>query len=147
MDRYLVQLAEDLRHSARNLPNPSALAEFDEDILPEEVKPFAEVERFLHGKANPIAVITGIETERFPPPEKLTESQISFLFSETTQTLRAYHFEADFPKGLPVIIKYRLLREKWGEEAVYIGAGTFYFEFCNYEPSQCPYPDEFCGCK
>lgn len=30
---------------------------------------------------------------------------------------------------------------------VYTGDGMSYFEFCDYEPERCPFPEEFCGCK
>jgi hypothetical protein len=147
MDTYLAQLAEQMREAARNLPDPNVVSEFDEESLPEELKPFADVERYLHGKAKKLAVITGIDTYTLPPAEKLTEVQISFLYSEMKHLLNAYCFYADFPKGLPEVIKYRLLREKWNEEVVYTGEGMTVFEFCDYEPDRCPFPEEFCGCK
>ena len=147
MDRYVLQLAEQMRESAQNLPDPNMISEFDEENLPEELKPFADVERYLHGKAKKIAVITGIDTNAFPPSEKLTDVQISFLYSEMKQLLNAYSFYADLPKGLPVSIKYRLLREKWEEEVVYTGDGMTCFEFCDHEPERFPFPGEFCGCR
>ena len=146
-DAWIIELVEKLRYSAQNLPDPKVMSEFDEESLPEELKPFADVERYLRGKAKPVSVITGIETENFPPAEKLTETQTEFLFSEMMRTLHAYCFDADFPKGLPVELKYKLLRDKWNEKAVYTGEGFTCFEFCDYEPSRCPFPEEFCGCK
>lgn len=80
-------------------------------------------------------------------PQNLPEVQISFLYSEMKRLLNAYCFYADFPKGLPVEFKYRLLREKWDEEVVYTGEGMNYCEFCDYEPSRCPFPEGFCGCR
>jgi hypothetical protein len=147
MDRYVLQLAEQMRESAQNLPDPNVVTEFDEESLPEELKPFADVERFLHGKAKPIAVITGIDTNALPPPEKLTETQITFLYGEMNQLLKAYCFYAEFPKGLPDLTRYRLLRKKWDAEVVYTGEGFNGLEFCDYEPSRCPFPEEFCGCR
>ena len=146
-DAWIKELAERLRYSAQNLPDPNVMSEFDEESLPEKLKPFAYAERYIRGKAKPVAVITGIETKNFPPAEKLTETQAEFLFTEMMRTLHAYCFDADFPKGLPVELKYKLLREKWNEKAVYTGEGVSCFEFCDYEPSRCPFPEEFCGCK
>jgi len=147
MDQYVLQLAEQMRESAQNLPDPNVVTEFDEESLPKELKPFADVERFLQGKAKPIAVITGIDTNAFPPPEKLSDAQISFLYGEMTLLLQAYCFYADFPKGLPDSIRYSLLRKEWDEEVVYMGDGFSGLEFCDYEPSRCPFPEEFCSCK
>lgn len=147
MDTYLVQLTEQMRESAENLPDPNVMSEFDEESLPEELKPFAYAERYIHGKAKKISTITSIPTESFPPADQLAEAQVSFLYDEMKRLLNAFCFYADFPEGLPVEIKYRLLREEWEKEAVYTGDGMTCFEFCDYEPERCPFPEKFCGCK
>lgn len=41
LDTYIVQLVEDMRESAQNLPDPNAMSEFDEESLSEELKMFA----------------------------------------------------------------------------------------------------------
>lgn len=146
-DNYIVQLAEDMRESARNLPDPNDVTEFDEDSLPEELKMFADVERFLHGKAKQISVITDIDSAAFPPPDKLTDAQTVFLCDEMMRLLNAYCFYADFPKGLPAEIRYKLLRLKWDDKVMYTGEGMICFEFCDYEPDRCPFPENFCHCK
>lgn len=147
LNNYIVQLVEQMRESAQNLPDPNEMSEFDEDSLPEEFKMFAYAERFLQGKAKPISVITGIDTAAFPPLNKLTDAQSVFLCDEMTRLLNAYCFYADFPQGLSVEIRYKLLRTKWDEKIVYTGEGMTCFEFCDYEPDQCPYPKDFCHCK
>ncbi|MEX0648461.1 MAG: hypothetical protein WEA56_03520 [Balneolaceae bacterium] len=147
IDTYIIQLAEQMRTSAKNLPDPNVMSEFDEESLPDELKMFADVERYLHGTAKKLSIITGIKTEAFPPAEKLNETQIDFLVDEINRLLHAYCFCADFPKGLPASLKYELLLEKWNDKAVYTGEGMSHFEFCHYEPEECPFPEEFCGCK
>jgi hypothetical protein len=147
LDNYIVQLVENMRDSAQNLPDPNEVSEFDEESLPEELKMFAYAERFLHGKAKRISVITDIDSATFPSPNKLTDSHIFFLCDEMIRLLNAYCFYADFPKGLPAEIRYKLLRSKWDEKVVYTGEGMTCFEFCDYEPSRCPYPVDFCHCK
>lgn len=146
-DSYIVQLAESMRESARNLPDPNEMSEFDEESLPEELKMFAYVERYLRGKAKPIATITGIDTQGIPPVSKMSDAQITFLYDEMTRLLSAYGFYADFPKGLPTELKYRLLRKTWDSKFVYTGDDMTFFEFCDYEPDRCPYPESFCRCK
>lgn len=146
-DTYLIQLVERMRESAENLPDPNEMSEFDEESLPEELKMFADVERFLRGKAKRIAVITGIETCSFPPRTKMTDAQTTFLYDEMSRLLSDYGFYADFPSGLPVEQKYKLLRQKWDDKFVYTGDGMTCFEFCDYEPDRCPYPETFCHCK
>lgn len=146
-ENYVVQLAEKMRESANNLPDPNEMSEFDEESLPEELKMFADVERFLRGKPKEIAVITGIAAEAFPPLHKMTDAQTLFLCDEMQRLLNAYCFYADFPKGLPAEIRYSLLRSKWSDKMVYTGEGITGFEFCDYEPDRCPFPEEFCSCK
>lgn len=146
-DSYIVQLVEMMRESAENLPNPNEISEFYEENLSDELKMFADVERYLLGKAKPISVITGVDTRAFPPVSKMSDSQSTFLYDEMTRLLSAYGFYADFPKGLPVDLKYKLLRKKWDDKVVYTGSGMTCFEFCSYEPDECPYPMEFCYCK
>lgn len=146
-DNYIIQLEKDMKESARNLPAPNVMSEFDEESLPEELKMFANVERFLNGKADRISAITNIDTAAFPPPNQLTDAQTVFLCDEIIRLLNAFCFYADFPKGLPAEIKYTLLRLKWDEKVVYNGEGMTCFEFCDYEPDRCPFPVEYCHCK
>jgi len=147
-NNYIVQLIEELRESAENLPDPNEITEFDEESLPEELKMFADVERYLHGKAKKISYITGINSEKFPEARKLTDAQLSVLLDEMQRTLASFGFFCDFPAGLPADIKYKLLKEKWDDKVVYAGgSGASYFEFCEYEPTECPYPEKFCRCK
>ena len=146
-DNYIVQLVENMRESAQNLPDPNVMSEFDEESLPEELKMFAYAERFIRGKAKPLAVITSIDTKAFPPGNRMTNAQITFLFDEMTRLLSAFGFYADFPEGLPVEQKYSLLRQSWNNEFVYTGDDMTFFEFCDYEPGRCPFPESFCRCK
>lgn len=146
-ETFIVQLAENMRYSARNLPDPNVMSEFDEESLPEELKMFAYVERFLRRKAKPIATITGIETDALPLAGKMTDAQITFIYDEMARLLSAYGFYADFPKGLPTELKYSLLRKTWDSKFVYTGDDMTFFEFCDYEPARCPYPESFCRCK
>lgn len=110
LDHYITQLVEGLRYSAENLPDPNEVAEFDEDSLPEELKMFADVERYIHGKAKKLAIVTGVETEKFPPAERLNEAQISLLVNEINRLLAAYGFYSNFPDNLPDEWKYRVLK-------------------------------------
>lgn len=147
LNNYIVQLAEDMRESACNLPDPNDVTEFDENHLPGELKMFADIERFLHGKYKRISVITDIDSASFPPPDKMTDAQTVFLCDEMMRLLNAYCFYADFPKGLPVKLRYKLLRLKWDDKVMYTGEGMTCIEFCDYEPDRCPFPEHYCHCK
>lgn len=147
LDNYVIQLAEQLRSSAQDLPDPNAVSEFDEESLPEELKMFADVERFLHGKAKKLSFIVGIKQESFPPVNRLNEHQITLLYDEMKRLLAAYCFYPDFPEGLPTEEKYKVLRDEWNMELVYTGEGESHLEFCSYEPDECPFPEKYCWCR
>ncbi|CAN5453698.1 hypothetical protein BH23BAC3_BH23BAC3_24230 [soil metagenome] len=62
--------------------------------------------------------------------------------------LGAYGFHSDFPDKLPDKWKYRVLCKQWEKEVVYAGGeGVVHFEFCSYEPDDCPFPQQYCWCK
>jgi len=147
MERYLVQLAEDLRDAAAKVPDPDELLKAAGIKLPQEFKEFADVELYLYGPLQKLSVILGIEKTALPPVEQITDSQITFLYDEMVRLLKAYHFVPDFPEGLTVKLKYYLLREKWESKQVNVGTGTTHLEFCNYEPEKCLFPQEYCQCK
>ncbi|REL24690.1 hypothetical protein DYD21_17700 [Rhodohalobacter sp. SW132] len=136
-----------MRQSAQNLPDPDEASDFESHSLPDEIKMFAGVERYLHGTARPISKITGINPQSFPPLKKLNDAQAAFLLDEMIKLLKAYHFYPDFPKHLPDHIRYNLLRDNWNAEMVYTGEGHSHIEFCTYNPDECPFPGEFCQCK
>lgn len=147
MEKYIEQLLEDLGEAADQGPGPgtswNAIGEGDFD----EEDPIADVEQFLYGPEQKLSEIVGIEKIQFPPKEKLSEKQMSKLFNAMVDLLNVFHFVPDFPDGVPVSIKYQLLRENWDSKQVYVGGGgETHIEFCDYEPDECPFPRECCDC-
>jgi hypothetical protein len=147
MDNYLIQLVNDMRKAAKNVPDPQTLIDEADLDLPKEFEMFADVELYLHGPLQKISEITGIDTAALPSGKKLTGSQMSFLYDEMKRLLNAYCFYPDFPEGLSVEIKYRLLRKEWENKHVLTATGHTGIEFCSYLPEECPFPEEFCSCK
>lgn len=147
LDNYIIQLAEQMRTSAGNPPDPNVISEFDQKSLPADLKLFADVECYLHGKAKKLSYIVSIPKETLPSAGQLSGHQLTFLYHEMTQLLSAYGFFFDFPENLPIEEKYKVLRDQWDRELVYTGSGESYLEFCNYEPDRCPFPEEYCWCK
>lgn len=146
MEEYLLQLIEDLRAAAGNVPQPGELWSGVDMNNPAEVEDIAYVE-YLQGKPQPLFKIVGIEKVVFPPMEKLTEAQTIILYREMELLLKAYHFAPFFPEGLPEIHKYHLLLAHWESDQIFVSAGTCTIEFCNYEGLECPFPEEYCGCQ
>jgi len=146
MEKYVQQLVDDLREAATKVHEPDPLWHVDGS---EELEGFEDVERFLHGPLEKLSAIVGIESVVFPPAERLTEGQQATLFSEMEALLAAYFFVPDFPDGLPITLRYRLLRTHWDDEYVFMGAGAgeSHIEFCAYVVQECPFPPEFCECR
>ncbi len=147
MDRYIQQLAEDFREAAKNVPTSDEVRKRFNIEIPEELEDFAYVELYLRMPPQKLSNILGIEKITLPPPEKLSEEQILFLYEEMIRLLNAYNFYTDFPEGLSVEFRYRLLYEHWDRKHVFTGEGNVHIEFCVYAPDDCLYPEEFCRCK
>lgn len=146
MERYIQQLIEDFREAARHVPEPSDFLDQEDPTNPAELEDIAQVERYLFGTPQKLSEILRIEKIVLPPLEKLTLAQAGLLSEEMTTLLGAYHFVPVFPENLPGDIRYRVLRDNWESEQVYVGAGDSYIEFCQYEPKECPFPSKYCSC-
>lgn len=147
MDKYILQLVDDMRESAKHVPDIETLVDEADLNLPEEFEMFADVELYLHGPQQKLSAITGIETAEIPPVEKLNETQATFLLDEMVRLLEAYCFYPVFPEGMSLEQKYRLLHKEWENEYVLISTGHNVIEFCCTWPPDCPRPQGFCECR
>jgi len=95
----------------------------------------------------PIRVLFGLTIEQFPLSDKLTSEQLTLMATEFKQLWAAYRFIPNFPEGLPTRRRYELMREYLDQGCSYWLGYTQDFEFCSYEPNDCPYGKEFCRCK
>jgi len=139
MQKYLNQLIEDMRLAATRVPQ-SKVPEgtFDEDYMME----LEEMEE------EPMSYWLGCEMIQFPPADRLKPKQLSFIAVEFENLLDAFSFEPDFPEGLPAKRRYELMRNHLDHKCTYWPGGwVHHFEFCNYEPENCPFGNEFCKCK
>jgi hypothetical protein len=146
MEKYITQLLADLEKAKDHLP-----PDYDVQIMnPDD--PALEygligVAEYLNSPYYPLENILGIKAEWFPPANKLNVPQIKALVTKLTALWSAFNYHADFPKKLPVDIRYRLMVEKLKEETQYVSDGFIGFEFCHYEPEECPFGKEYCSCK
>jgi len=146
MERYLDQLIEDLRKRALEVPPPGELWRGVDMADEYDVEDLAYIEQYFYGIPEPLSKILGIEQYQLPPIDKITGEQIARLYPELEKLLNAFRFFPEYPKGLPVLDKYRTLRDAWDIEVVLIGGGENHIEFCE-EMGWCPFPVEFCLCK
>ena len=147
MDKYIEQLINDFKTATWNLRAPGELWDSADIDNENEVEDLSYVEQFVYGEEQKISEITGIETGQLPPVEKLTEEQASLLAGEMEELLNYFHFYPEFPEGVPGLIRYRLLREKWDSKQVAVSFGRVHLEFCDYEEENCPFPGYCTTCK
>ena len=139
MHHYLTHLISEMRRDAERVPKSQIPEEtFDPDYMIE----------LGESAEKPMSQWFGIGKEVFPPSEKLTDEQLRLIASEFEQLWAAYSFEPNFPDELPVKRRYELMREYLDHPCQHWPGGwVLHYEFCDYEPGNCPFGTEFCRCK
>ena len=89
----------------------------------------------------------GFEPEQFPPADKLTDEQLAELTEAILRLWAAHNFGATLPEKVPARVTYPLLIARMDEPAMLAEHGHIGIEFCHYEPEECPFGAEWCGCK
>jgi len=148
MERYIEQLIEDLR-KARNYDDPP---EMMEDFLIGQVEKaedqFADVEEYLNGARQPLSQILGIEKEKLPSPEHLSDEQAALLAHEMEKLWKHFRFYPSYPvDDLPGKVRYHLLRDSWDIDQVCLSSGAIGVEFCDYDEENCPVPEYCQACE
>lgn len=146
MHHYITQLIEDLREATNRKPAPRQLF-LTEDM--QGLEDITDLEISLEEDEHTMESIFGIPQIYFPPADKLTDEQMKLLVKEILDLWRAFHYEAVLPQNLPARYAYPILVACWkkGYPLLRGSTGTWYIEFCDYEPDNCPFPEEFCQCK
>lgn len=139
MQKYINQLIEDMHLAATRVPQATFTeATFDANYMM-ELEEIGE---------EPMSFWFGLEKEQFPPSERLTPDQLELMANELEKLWNAFSFEPDFPEGLPAKRRYELMRDYLEHKCTYWPGGwVHHFEFCNYEPENCPFGYEYCKCK
>lgn len=140
MDRYIAQLVEMIREAHYNKPEPRKMS-FEEEM--------EEIEVLFSDKHPTIAFHFGIPQEYFPPVEKLEEKHFDILVPEILSLWQTFNYYPSFPEKLPNRFRYQKMREELNKSHPLIKGtnGIWGIEFCHYDPKECPFPFEYCGCK
>ncbi|PIP54871.1 MAG: hypothetical protein COX07_02970 [Bacteroidetes bacterium CG23_combo_of_CG06-09_8_20_14_all_32_9] len=139
MKQYVEQLIGDIRKATWKIIPPAKEWESVDLDNEGEIEDIAYSEQCIFGKKQPISVITGIEKELLPPPEKLNKKQQKMLAVELENLLHHFNLFPDFPKNLPDHLKYGFILGIWEKEYVPLSFGENHIEFCNYELENCPF--------
>jgi len=140
MERYILQLVDDLRKAAKNAPKDEVA---DGTVLDDEqafLDHIEQVELYTHGPTEKLSEIVGIPLSALPGDDKLTEEQTASLVEEMVNLLQAWNFYPDFPEGVPVKMLYTALLTKWESKMAYLAGGESHIELCNDIIAECPFP-------
>lgn len=147
MDKYINHLLADIINAQRL---EQSLPEIDPVLVSDEEKMrqyFEEVEHWLeHKPMYTFSYYCGLESELFPPPEKLTHEQLVLVNKAYRQLLFSWNLDADIPENLPAMIQYKLLISTLDKKTDIVNDGFITFEFCQYHPPSCVY-EAYCTCK
>lgn len=139
MQKYLDQLISDMQ-----MIGEKAKA----NLIPDEVFDPVKMMELEESPEQTMGFWFGLSQENFPASDRLNEQQLDQMAIEFEELWGAFGFYPDFPDKLPSKLKYELMREYLNEPCQYWAKGwAFHFEFCHYNPDECPFGSEFCRCK
>lgn len=147
MKRYLDELIGEFHKATYNIKPPSEIWDSVNINDPGEVEDMAYAEQHIYGTPQKLSQIVGIEKDKLPSEQKLTDQQADLLVSEIIKLLNFFNFYPVFPDNVPAKLKYRLLYEKWDSEQVPISFGEAEIEFCDYNETKCPFPGYCSSCN
>jgi hypothetical protein len=153
MKKYLHTLLADLEEAKNN--RPTIRPRKNDDILPlefehfqrddsDEIAPEPTPETPTH-KGN-IREKMGLTQEQFPPADYWSDEEAALLEKALNDLFQHYNLAADYPQNLPPKMAYTTLVGALEKHAPIMSHGEWHLEFCNYEPSECPF-GEHCSCK
>lgn len=146
MEKYVAQLLEDLERVKSNKPDKPNV----HILYPDHPALDYGLDYIAEWECAPMvlmAELLGFPQEKLPVVEKLTEKQATAINEKILEVWLEFNFYADFPDGLPELTKYKIIRNKWEEDVHYVSEGMYHFEFCDYEPENCPFGLDYCSCK
>ncbi len=129
MHRYIEQLIEDFRRQRQLVTPPHEIWEGVDPEDPVEQDDISHVEQFVYGTKQPVYLITGIDRDLLPPPDKLTDEQAATLAAEMELLLNHFSLYPDFPASFPAHLRYPMLRELWDTKHVPLSFGENHFPF------------------
>ena len=142
MERYLEQLLTDIKDAAENVRWPYVEEEFciHDWITDEEENNTAPIRKLEEW--------TGITKDQLPPPELLSDSQVSMLLSALKNMLDAYNWAFVLQNQVPDRIQYATIRDNFSQEAKVKLWNMGFFQLCNpdTEHGKCSL-GEYCQCR
>ena len=146
MRRYASELISEMEEALRISKRLKKKLECDENNSSFMGKNAFNFRSNNYGNPLKLEDIIGIPSEVLPSENLLIQEEKAQLSRVMEKLMNIWNFQPEFPDELPDHLKYKHLKKVWASEQVYLGMGENKIEFCNYEESNCPFPDhcKFC---
>lgn len=148
MQRYIIQLLEDLEKAKNNQPPPIDYALLYPDH-PAAAYGLDHIIEWEHAESWKMDDLFGIAATCFPPENQLSELEVNALTEGILSLWQAFNIDVYIPdKRIPASIIYRVLLDYWRKESIqYVSRGTLHLDLCDYEPDNCIWGVDYCTCK
>ena len=108
--------------------------------------PFQDVEDYLDASyPHTLGYYCGLSEEDFPPAEVLSNSDMKKIIKAFEKMLFTYNHTIDFPKRLPVVMRYQMTIETLNDKTFIPKYGIVGFDRCSGSPEICVFK-EYCSC-
>ena len=139
MKPYIEELIRDIRE-AENKANQDR-EETEQQNNSSLLHQLCQPKEYHFGNPRKIEEIVGIPRAAFPPGQLLTIEEKAELSEAMEGLLKAWNFYPDFPPRVPKHMRYKTLKQIWNSKQVYVGMGVNYIDVCEFEESNCPFPN------
>lgn len=146
MQSYINYLLSDIAEASRKESESYSTPSAENDIEAME-RHFGEVERWLQSDPeHDFSYYCGLQTEQFPPTEKLNDIQMEQVCNAFERLLYTWNIGVEMPEQLPVSKKYTLMVSILERKVMIVSCGFETIQFCRYDPPSCPF-GEWCTCR
>lgn len=149
MKNYINQLLDDLKKAEQNIPPKP-----DYKLLyPDHPAHDFDLEHMVAWECTPeqpMQELFGIAPEAFPPPERLTRTQMKSLNQGIIDLWAAFSIDVDIPRKATILQCYKVFTKAWEEDGIQYFppemGGFSSMGFCNSDVESCKW-EKFCSCK
>jgi hypothetical protein len=149
MKNYINQLLDDLKQAEQNIP-PTPNYKL---LYPDHPAHDFGLEYIVAWECTPeqpMQELFGIPPEAFPPPEKLTRTQMKSLNQGIIDLWAAFGIGVDIPDKATILQCYKVFTKSWKEDGIQYFSpemgGFSSMSFCNSDVETCSW-EKFCSCK
>jgi hypothetical protein len=140
MHPYLPHLLADIKTACRTkIPEEVLPTTFEEEM--------EEIERWVAGEepAHTFGYYCGLHPGDFPPASQLSTKDMRMVCKAFHDMMATWNLDADFPKKLPLPIRYTMLIQTLDEKTDIPNHGFMSFDYCSGSPEGCVF-GVYCSC-